>query len=104
MPNLTEFKIGSEPNIVLEILDENRDPVDISGATTMQIRISDKADTPTEYTKTAVHTTDGTDGKLQYRVSGSEFAVGQWWVEAHVIVGTTILSSTTSFRVLPSLL
>ena len=99
-----EFKIGSEPNIVVRIVDEDRNPVDISGATTLQLKISDKDDTaPTEVTKTAVFTTDGKDGKLQYTVVGSEFAVGLWYIEARAVIGRNILTKTGTFRVLPVL-
>ena len=67
--------------------------VDISGATTMEITFQ-KPDGITNVIKTAVHTTDGTDGKLQYVTILDDLdIIGTWKKQAFVVLSTGEWSS-----------
>jgi len=65
---------------------------DISAATTLEIYFQ-KPD-GTTVTKTAVFTTDGTDGKFQYTtIAGDLDMVGTWHYQGHIVTPTTSLST-----------
>jgi hypothetical protein len=67
------------------IKDQDGVVVNISTATTKEL-IFTKPD-GTQLTKTAVYTTDGTDGKIQYvAVAGDLDLEGKWGYHGHVII------------------
>lgn len=79
------------------------DPVDISTATTLQITFT-KPD-KTIMVRTAVFTTDGTDGKMQYVIqSGDLDQMGFWEYQGKVILPSgTWHASIEEFKVLANL-
>lgn len=59
----------------------------LSGATTKQILFSKPSGML--LTKTAVFTTDGTDGKIQYvTVAGDLDEAGQWTIQGYLVLST----------------
>ena len=59
--------------------------VDISGATTKQIKFYDPTGTTT--TKTASFTTDGTDGKMDYTCVADDLdVVGTWQYQGYLVM------------------
>ncbi len=83
------------------IKDESSAVVNVSGASTKQIRF-EKAN-GTLMTGTATFTTNGTDGKVQYvAVSGDLSVAGDWKAQAFVVLaggGGQFSSSIHNFRV-----
>ncbi len=77
--------------------------VDISGATTKQIKL--KKPDGTVLTKAAVFSTDGTDGKMFYQtISGDIDETGEWLIQGYVVLGTgTWNTSVHAFRVFENL-
>lgn len=75
-------------------------PVDVSGASSLQFTFL-KPDHTTALTKTAVNTTDGTDGKIQYTtISGDLDVAGIWQLQAKVVLGgSEFFSSIAPFEV-----
>lgn len=80
---------------IITIVDDNGDAVDISGATTKNIKFL-KPD-ETAVTKTADFTTDGSDGKIQYETVDQDLIpAGLWHIQGYVDIGSgdTIFHST----------
>jgi len=74
--------------ITVTINDENESAVDVSGASTLTMRLQDPSGNNTD--KTAVNNTDGTDGKIKYvTVSGDLDEAGRWQVQCNVIDAST---------------
>jgi PKD repeat protein len=79
-----EVHVGDINVLFVITLKDNTTVVDISSATTKEI-IFKKSD-GTTLTKTALFSTDGTDGKVQYAtISGDINMSGLWSVQAHII-------------------
>lgn len=83
-----EIHVGAV-GLVFEItVMQNCTAVDISTATTMQIYFL-KNDGVTVLTKTAVFTTDGSDGKMKYvTIAGDLDQVGDWKIQGNIITPT----------------
>lgn len=81
-----------------ETTDQN-DIVDISQATVMQILL--RAPDGGVLTKTAIHSTDGTDGKMRYvTIAGDLDETGTWKIQGRVTLPTgTWSSDRQSFKV-----
>ncbi len=77
--------------------------VDISSATT-KLLVFEKPNGD-NLEKTALFTTDGTDGKLKYTtVSGDIDTAGSWRIQAKVVIPSgTFFSSVSTFEVRPNL-
>lgn len=86
------------------IKDQDNQVLDISGATKLEM-VFLKPDRQTTVTKTAVFTTDGTDGKMRYTAeTGFLDTVGDWQRQGYVVlVGGEWRTSIRSFRVLSNL-
>ena len=70
------------------IKDQDGTAVDVSSASTLQI-IFKKPD-GTILTKTAVFTTDGVNGNIEYpTISGDLDTAGSWTWQARVVIGST---------------
>ena len=97
MPGLHIGDIGTVLEVTLQ--DETGAALDVSDATVMQI-VLQKPD-KTTVTKTAVHTTDGTNGKIQYvTVSGDIDQAKTWKIQGKVTLPTGSWSSEiASFNV-----
>jgi hypothetical protein len=68
----------------LTIVDEVEDPVNISAATTTDIRFQKPDETSVD--QTASFTTDGTDGLIEYVVAADDLDMsGKWRIQAHII-------------------
>lgn len=85
------------------ILDEDSVVVDVSGATTMEL-VFRKPD-GTAVVQTAVHTTDGEDGVIQYTTIADDIdSDGEWRVQGYVKISTSEFHSDVHrFRVYPNL-
>lgn len=85
------------------IKDEDGVVVDVSAASTMEL-VYRKPD-GTAVVQTAVHTTDGTDGVIQYTtVDGDMDTEGEWRVQGFVVIATSEFHSDVHrFRVYPNL-
>lgn len=69
------------------LVDENDAAIDVSLATTQEIRFR-KPDGVMDV-QTSVFTTDGTDGKIEYTtVAGDLDVAGRWSIQGHVILPT----------------
>ena len=90
----------------VQFRDEDGDVIDVSSASTMEIRL-EKPNNGTVTTKTGVHTTDGTDGQIEYVSVSGDIDVGEdglWSYMGKAVVGTaTWHSDTFTFRVHPIL-
>ena len=80
-------------------ISDGDDAVDVSSLTTQEL-IFRKPDGTTE-TQTSSFYTDGTDGVIQYTsVSGDLDTVGQWKIQANIVMPTgTWRSSVAEFHV-----
>jgi len=87
----------------LTIQDCNGTAVDVSAASTMQIIFESPAGTRTA--KTAAHTTDGIDGKIEYASeSGLLDESGAWNIQGRVVIGAQdFYSSVSTFSVVDNL-
>lgn len=88
----------------LTVKDENGDIVDLSAASSLQIKFK-KPYANSAIVKTGVLDTDGTDGVMKYvAVNGDLDVAGTWNIQGHVIIGTLSLSTNIStFEVLATL-
>jgi hypothetical protein len=79
----------------LTIQDCSEIAIDVSTATTMEIVFESPAGTRTA--KTATHTTDGTNGQIEYASeSGLLDEAGYWNIQGHVVIGAQDLYTTIS--------
>ena len=84
MSTLRKGDIGA--TIIVTIVDENDAVLDISTATTKQLKF-EKGTSRTVVTQTAVFTTDGTDGKVEYVTVADDLdELGLWYVQPHIIL------------------
>lgn len=88
MACMQEIRLGDVGTAIRgTIRDEDDAIVNISSATTKLFYL--RKPSGTIVSKTAVFTTDGTDGKMQYVLqSGDIDTVGRWEVEAYVVLST----------------
>jgi hypothetical protein len=70
---------------ILTIKDQDGAVVDVSGATTKQIKFL-KPDGLTVLTKSAVFETDGTDGKIKYVTVSDDLDVAGYWARQGYVV------------------
>ena len=70
-----------------QILDAAGAPVDISAATTLELRL-ELPDASVVH-KTAGFTTDGTDGKVRYVVQSGDLDMGGSWRRQFLVAGPT---------------
>jgi hypothetical protein len=97
-PGINEGDIGTVIELVVH--DSDDAVVDISGASTKQIKITNPSGTTS--TKDGSFSTDGTDGKLRYTtVSGDLNQEGLWKARAYLVFagGWAGHSSIASFLV-----
>lgn len=85
MSDIHKGDIGT--TFILTIMDGTA-VVDISAASTMQIIFKDPSSSVTVHT--ASHTTDGTDGKMEYQTSASSIlaSTGDWSWQGRVVLPT----------------
>lgn len=77
------IKVGDIGTIFRITLSDSNGIVDISGATVMEIHFK-KGDNTT-IVRTASHTTDGTDGKLEYASIAGDLSIsGNWKMEGFI--------------------
>ena len=80
-PVIHKGDIGTK--FIIEVVDEDGNVLDISGASAMAILF--KKHDRTVVSETAVHLTDGTDGKMVYTAEdGFLDQVGQWSMQGKV--------------------
>ena len=73
-------------NIILTIKNQDDTVIDVSTATTHEIKMRRAAGT--KVTKTSSFTTDGTDGKIQFTSLATDFSVrGVYKFQAHIVDG-----------------
>lgn len=103
MTPVTEIHLNDVGTILEITLYDNGSVVDISSATTKQFLFR-KPD-EVVLTKTAVFTTNGTDGKLRYTTqSGDIDTEGYWEFQAYIVTPSGSWSSeVVSFAVLPNI-
>lgn len=93
------INVGDVVTFRVTVTDQDGSAVDVSGASTKQIKL--RKPSGTVLTKTASFTTDGSDGKIEYQTANTDLDVaGVWGIQAYV-VGTGYENSTRadSFRV-----
>lgn len=77
--------VGDIGSIIRVTVTEAGVALDISSATTKQIKLM-RPD-GTSVTKTAVFTTDGTDGQLQYATMANDLNLsGLWWAQPYLVM------------------
>ncbi len=82
-----EVHLGDVGTTFILIVKDNGSPVDISGATSLEIFLRPVGGN--NLVKPAVITTDGYDGKMQYvTVDGDLNVTGLWEIQGHVVFGT----------------
>lgn len=88
--------VGTELRVTLT---DSGTAVDVSTATTLQIKL--KAPSGTVSTKTASYVTNGTNGQIKYVTqSGDLSETGTWRWQAYVVIGTSSWhSEMQSFKV-----
>lgn len=68
---------------------------DISAATVKELIFQKPDDAQTAVEQTAVFTTDGTDGKIEYTAVGGDLdEVGRWFLEGRVTLPTGVFTSS----------
>lgn len=88
----------------LTIKDQDNAIVNISGATILKIKLRKPSGSLLD--KTAVLSTNGTDGKLRYTtIAGDLDQSGEWRMQAYIEIGATtkFYTSKTTFDVLDHL-
>lgn len=76
--------VGDTVTFVQTLLTQSGAPLDLSGATTLSMKF--KPQSASTVTKTAVLTTDGTDGKMQYTTLVTDLNVaGNWFEQSYVV-------------------
>lgn len=102
--SVPDIRVGNIGTIFrFTVQDQDGTAVDLSSATTLEIRF--KKPDRSVITRTAVFTTDGTNGQIQYTtVSGDLDIDGSWKRQAHVIIPAgDFWSSVVDFKVKRSL-
>lgn len=77
---------------IVQMLDENQNPLNISGATS--IILAFQAPDGTQFNKTAQYLTNGIDGQIYYTTTTSDITeAGTYYVQAQVTVGGSTLTT-----------
>lgn len=77
---------------VVKFLDQNEQPLDISGATSISIAFQEPDGT--QNTVTAQYVTNGIDGEIYYVTNNTDIdEVGLWFVQGQVTVGGSVLTT-----------
>ena len=77
---------------IIQFLDQNENPLNISGATSISINF--QAPDGTQYLKTAQFLTNGMDGNIYYVSLDTDFVEsGLWYVQGSVVVGGATLTT-----------
>jgi len=77
---------------IVQVLDENQNPLNISGATSLMLVFQNPDGS--EFTRTAQYTSNGIDGNLYYVSTATDFLeAGLCFVQAQVIVGGAVLTT-----------
>lgn len=95
-----ELRVGDIGTVIELTVKDGGSAVNISAATTKQIKF--RKPNGTTVTKTAVFTTDGTDGKIKYTTVADDLdTAGIWRAEAYLagVGGWTGKSDFVEFRV-----
>jgi hypothetical protein len=95
-----EIHIGDHTTYIITVKDENGGIVDISTATTIEMILDHKHHSKAPVTKTATLTTDGTDGKMQWKDDGTTVDTsGTWRIQGRVVMldGSTYKTDISSF-------
>jgi hypothetical protein len=89
--------------LIVTFLDQNGDPLDISGATVLAIGLQAPDDTLS--LKTAQYVTNGIDGKIYYVLTATDILeTGLWYCQGQVTVGGAILTTALGqFEAQPNL-
>jgi len=83
-----EIHIGDTTKLIFTIEDEDEAAVDVSGATTLTIKLQDPDGNTADYT--AALNGDGTDGKITYTTTNAIWdESGPWKGQGYVVIGTT---------------
>jgi hypothetical protein len=98
-----EIHVDDVGTVFTVTLKESGSAVNVSTATTKQIKFKNPAGTSA--TKTADFTTDGSDGKITYTTVAEDIdSAGVWIIQARIVMPTgTWSSNTKEFRVYPNL-
>jgi len=82
---MATIQVNNVPTFRAYLYDENdKNPTDISTASTLTIKFTDPNDV--DYSKTATLTGDGTDGQMQYKAEASFLSVaGTWSWQPYVV-------------------
>lgn len=81
--------------IELTIKDQDNAVVDLSVASTLQIKLTTPAQTNITTAKTATLSGSGTDGKLRYVTADGDLnEIGIWSAQAYVVIGSNKYHST----------
>lgn len=88
-----EIHVGDVGTTFVLIVSDNGSPVDISGATLLEIYLRPVGGNNIQ--KTAVITTDGYDGKMQYvTIAGDLDIAGLWEIQGRVQFGSNTWKTT----------
>ncbi len=99
-----EIHVGDVGTIFeVEITDQADAAVDISGATTKQIKFTKPVGT--DVTQTAAFSGTGTDGKMRYLTVAADLSAdGDWALQGYVVIPAgTWHTDVGTFKVLPNL-
>ena len=81
-----DIHVGDTPLETLEIKDQKGNIVNINSATTMKLLF--KRPDGSTFTRTAVHTTNGEDGLMEYQIVTADYDMPGWWrKEGYVVIG-----------------
>ena len=117
---MADLRVGDFGTVLAtQILDQDGSPVDLSGATTKEIKIRSPLGvlltenvsfttagaqyTTVDGVQLTASTGDGTDGQVMYVLQDGDIDVaGQWWAQWHVVTADgSWHSEDKSFRVKP---
>lgn len=81
-----QIQVNNRTLFRMRILDQDRQVLDISAATTLEMIFVDPASAKT--TQTATLTTDGTDGRMEWRATANFLSTaGAWKRQGHIVIG-----------------
>ena len=85
---MSDIHVGDIGTVFILTIQDGAQVVDISSASTMQIIMTNPSQSKT--THTASHTTDGTDGKMEYETTAANVLdeAGQWQWQGRVVLPT----------------
>ncbi|MHA1922104.1 MAG: hypothetical protein ACTSVP_03460 [Candidatus Heimdallarchaeota archaeon] len=88
MSNLAKIHVGDIGTIILvTVTDQDGSVLDISSASTREIKIQKADGSGLTKIKTASFTTDGADGKIQFVTIEEDFnSAGEWTVQGRIVL------------------